>query len=208
VIASDEIIRWQDASAVLWHQQPVSLATLGQLGWGTPQPLMELVLVNHELNYRLWHEEDRARDPAASDEVIASVKRRIDLLNQQRNDAIEQIDQAIASELISRQITAAADAGINTETPGSAIDRLSILALRLYHYSEQCERTDLDAAAAAKRDSAYRICQSQRDRLAGALDQLLGELLAGRRRHDVFHQLKMYNDPSLNPVLYARRSEN
>lgn len=199
MIASDEIIRWQSQAVILWHQQPVSQASLELLGEGPLAPLMLPVLLNHELNFRLWHEEDSARDPSATDAVIAAVKRRIDGLNQRRNDAIELIDQAIAEELGRLVVSADPQAGFNTETPGAAIDRLSILALRLYHLQEHCETAD-DAAKVA---ASYRLCQAQRDRLAAALDQLLAEILAGRRRHEIFHQLKMYNDPALNPVLAA-----
>lgn len=208
MIASEEIIRWQTACVALWHQHPVQPASLALLGWGPPGPLIGRVLRNHELNFLLWHEEDLARDPEASDATIAAVKRRIDVLNQQRNDAIEQIDQGIAEELAACAVEPRAGAMFNTETPGSAVDRLSVLALRLYHYAEQNQRGDIDAATAEKASAAHRRCQLQCDRLSAALDQLLADLVAGRKRHDVFHQLKMYNDPSLNPVFYTRRSDN
>lgn len=208
MIHSADIVRWQDASVTLWHQQPVALSSLQRLGWGDPQPLLQRVLVNHELNFRLWHEEDLARDPHADDAVIAAVKRRIDALNQARNDAIEQLDQALADQLAARRITAAADARLNTETPGMAIDRLSILALRLYHYAEQQARRDLDPQSLRARASALQLCRAQRDRLAAALDQLLRDIAAGRCQHGVFHQLKMYNDPALNPVLYRAGSRS
>ncbi len=205
MIASDEIIRWQSQSVILWHQQPVSQASLDTVAGGPPRPLMLPVLVNHELNFRLWHEEDLARDPFAADAVIAAVKRRIDALDQRRNDAIEQIDQAIAAELDKRGVRPDTRAGFNTETPGAAIDRLSILALRLYHLQERCQEAETDQATAAKIAANHHVCRLQRDRLAGALDQLVADLLAGRRRHEVFHQLKMYNDPALNPVLAAQQ---
>lgn len=206
MIRSADLVRWQDASVTLWHQHPVVLASLQRLGWGDPEPLLHRVLVNHELNFRLWHEEDLARDPQADDTAIAAVKRRIDALNQARNDAIEQIDQTLAAELAARHITAAADARLSTETPGMAIDRLSILALRQYHYAEQQARQDLDAESLRKRTAALQLCRAQRDRLAAALDQLLRDIVAGRCQHGVFHQLKMYNDPALNPVLYRSGS--
>lgn len=204
MLASDEIFRWQSQAVILWHQQPVSQTGLDLLVDGPANPLMRPVLLNHELNFRLWHEEDRARDPAAADAVIAAVKRSIDQLNQRRNDAIELIDQTLAEELSRRGVRASAGAGFNTETPGAAIDRLSILALRLYHLQERGEQLQADQATAAKVAASYNRCQLQRDRLAAALDQLLADLFAGRRQHAVFQQLKMYNDPALNPVLAAR----
>lgn len=205
MIASDEIFRWQSQAVILWHQQPIVQAGLEQIVGGPLEPLVLSVLLNHELNFRLWHEEDLARDPAASDEVIATVKRNIDQLNQRRNDAIELIDHTLAEELARRGVCAAADAGFNTETPGAAIDRLSILALRLYHLQERYEQVQGNAPTADKIANSYRLCQQQRDRLIGALDQLLADIFAGRRRHGVFRQLKMYNDPELNPVLAAQR---
>ncbi len=206
MIASDELIRWQSQAVILWHQQPVSqTGLLARIG-NSPQPLMEPVLLNHQLNFQLWHEEDSARDPAATDAVIAAVKRRIDALNQQRNNAIEQIDQAIANELASRAVHVEPQADFNTETPGSAIDRLSILALRLYHLQERCDATT-DPVLVAKIRASLQLCRAQRDRLATALERLLADIFAGRRRHEPFYQLKMYNDPQLNPVLVSRTGD-
>src|SRR6185503_15399300 len=96
-------------------------------------------------NYRLWHEEDKARSPTASDAEIAQVKRAIDKLNQQRNDWIEKLDDWITEELARLHVAAPATAPQNTETLGSTIDRLSILALRIYHLIEQRDRADATA---------------------------------------------------------------
>lgn len=163
---------------------------------------VELVLANHDFNFRLWHEEDLARDPHASDGVIAGVKRRIDRLNQLRNDSIERIDMALLQELADRGVVAAKGAGANTETVGGAIDRLSILTLRRYHYGVEAQRGELDDATRQKVTLAVARCRLQQLRLVTALGELLDDIFAGRRRHDVSHPLKMYNDPSLNPVLY------
>ena len=156
----------------------------------------------HEFNFRLWHEEDLARSPEATDERIAGVKRAIDRLNQHRNDAIEQLDDAIAELLAKSPVRAASSAPINTETPGSAIDRLSIMALRLYHYAEQLERADADAAHRAKVAERIAICRSQHADLSGSLQSLIDDLFAGRKQHKTYRQMKMYNDPSLNPAIY------
>lgn len=163
---------------------------------------VELVLSNHDFNFRLWHEEDLARDPHASDGVIAGVKRRIDRLNQLRNDSIERIDLALLQELVDRGVVAKQGAGLNTETAGGAIDRLSILTLRRYHYGVEAQRGELDEATRQKVTLAVAKCRLQQLRLVTALGELLDDIFAGRRRHEVSHPLKMYNDPSLNPVLY------
>lgn len=161
-----------------------------------------LVLANHDFNFRLWHEEDLARDPHASDGVIAGVKRRIDRLNQLRNDSIERIDLALLQELADRGVVAKQGAGLNTETAGGAIDRLSILTLRRYHYGVEAQRGEIDEATRQKVTLAVARCRLQQLRLVTALGELLDDIFAGRRRHEVSHPLKMYNDPNLNPVLY------
>src|ERR1051325_3218314 len=111
----------------LWHSQAVSNKCSG---------FLELVCEQHKYNYLLWHEEDIARSPDVGDTRIAAVKRAIDRFNQQRNDATERIDDFLKRELHERQVVLQPDARWNTETPGSAIDRLSILALRIYHMEE------------------------------------------------------------------------
>jgi len=212
VIDADQIIRCQADAVRWWHRYPPDVNPPnagGPIDVGA-SVILSAVLSNHQYNFLLWHEEDRARDPLASDAVIAGVKRRIDRLNQLRNDAIEQIDHAIAQMLAAGQCVPAPDARFNTETPGAAIDRLSILALRIYHYAQRMEELDLHSAqspeAVALRsrvESSCDTCRRQLDRLSVALDQLLDDILAGHKRHELFRQLKMYNDPSLNPVLVA-----
>lgn len=177
-----------------WHQQPIS---------NSYQGLLWVICNEHSYNYQLWHQEDIARSPDASDGEIAAVKRRIDRLNQQRNDWIEKIDDAITEDLVERQIKPARDAQRNTETPGSAIDRLSILALRIYHLYEQLERRDVDPAHRERVQQRLTICHRQQQDLSTALQHLLDDIYAGRKRHGTYRQLKMYNDPTLNPYLYA-----
>jgi hypothetical protein len=178
----------------LWHQRPIAQPHEGLLG---------LVCEQHAFNFRLWHEEDKARSREAGDGEIAAVKRAIDKLNQQRNDGIEQIDDWIASDLASRCVLPPAEAPHNTETLGSTIDRLSILALRIYHLAEQQARAD---ASPEHRDSVSRklaVARLQLDDLSHAAQQLADDLYAGRKRHKIYRQLKMYNDPTLNPYLYG-----
>jgi hypothetical protein len=190
------LVELHSETVARWHREPVSFVAEG---------LNALVLANHEINFRLWHEEDDARDPVATDTVIANVKRRIDRLNQQRNDSIERLDVFIEEALQAENIQASPTRPLNTETIGSAIDRLSILALRIYHLAEQAARIELDDAARSRVSASHEIAVMQRVRLMTSAQELCDDLFAGRKRHQPFRQLKMYNDPSLNPAIYKRQ---
>ncbi len=159
----------------------------------------------HRFNFLLWHEEDIARAPDVTDARIASVKRAIDKYNQARNDAIEKVDDWLIGDLAARGIVAPHQAPAATETPGAAIDRLSILELRRYHMREQAERADATAEHRVKAAARMEVLDAQRDHLVESLDRLFGEIYAARRPLRVFRQMKMYNDPSLNPYLYQAR---
>ena len=130
-----QIIKLQNDTVAQWHQGPIE---------NNATDLLATVCTQHSFNYQLWHEEDIARSPDVSDQEIARVKRSIDGFNQQRNDWIEKLDDQIADLLASNSVSPASDAQLNTETPGSAIDRLSIMSLRLYHLREQLDRDDVD----------------------------------------------------------------
>ena len=176
-----------------WHQQPIDNPYDGVLGLACEQL---------SYNYRLWHEEDKARSPTAGDAEIAQVKRAIDKLNQQRNDWIEKLDDWFTEDLAHRGVVAPACAAQNTETLGSTIDRLAILALRIYHLVEQRDR---EGASPEHRENVARktaIALAQHEDLSRSAQQLTDDLLAGRKRHKTYRQLKMYNDPALNPYLY------
>jgi hypothetical protein len=179
-----------------WHEQAIDNPHDG---------FLKIACEQLSYNFRLWHEEDKARSPTATDTEIAQVKRAIDKLNQQRNDWIEKLDDWITEELGHRSVAAPASAPQNTETLGSTIDRLSILALRIYHLIEQRDRPD---ATAEHKESVARklaIALAQHDDLSRAGQQLADDLFAGRKRHRTYRQLKMYNDPSLNPYLYQAK---
>lgn len=191
-----EILQLHENTVAQWHAQPISNS---YKGW------LNLVCQQHIFNYELWHQEDIARGPNVSDQEIARVKRAIDKFNQQRNDCIERLDDAIGDMLALQGVQPNADARQNTETPGSAIDRLSILSLRLYHYVEQTGRRDVDAAHLDRVRERIEICRMQRADLSQALVELLADLTAGRKRHKTYRQLKMYNDPSLNPYIYSAK---
>jgi len=157
----------------------------------------------HRFNFLLWHEEDIARSPDVTDARIAAVKRAIDRYNQARNDAIEKLDDWLIGDLAAHGITPRPGAAAATETPGAATDRLSILELRRYHMREQAERTDATAEHREKAADKLVVLDAQRDHLVESLDRLLEEIYAGRRPLRVFRQMKMYNDPTMNPYLYA-----
>ncbi len=193
-----EILALHESTVALWHQIPVSNQ---YEGW------LNLVCQQHLFNYELWHQEDIARSPEVSDQRIAEVKRAIDRFNQQRNDGIERLDDAISDMLATRNISAVAGARQNTETPGSAIDRLSIMALRLYHYLEQAERTNVDDEHRARVQQRIQICRAQKADLSRSLEELRDDIFAGRKRHKTYRQMKMYNDPSLNPYIYNAKQK-
>jgi hypothetical protein len=165
-------------------------------------PLGALLLEQHRANFDLWHREDAARDPLAADQAIAAVKRAIDKLNQRRNDLVERIDQALL-EAVGEQD---ADAALNSETPGMMIDRLSILSLKIFHTEEETRRDEAEEAHRTRNRQRLNVLAEQRDDLTRCLDELWAEVLGKRRRFKLYRQLKMYNDPALNPVLYGRGS--
>jgi len=182
-----------------WHDAPTHREE--------PSDFISLVQEQHRRNFDLWHEEDTARAPEVPDNLIASVKRRIDKLNQERNDLIEKLDDALATLLQEKGTAPAADAPWNTETPGSVIDRLSIMSLKVHHMREQAQREDVDRKHRARCTKKLRVLEQQRADLISALQLLLGDLLAGRKQLKLYRQFKMYNDPTLNPEIYRKRKK-
>lgn len=176
-----------------WHAAPIENSYAG---------VMHLVCEQHRFNYELWHQEDIARSRDVTDAKIAEVKRAIDRLNQARNDHIEKLDDWLTEEVKRRGIEAVSHARQNTETPGSAIDRLSIMSLRLYHYREQLEREDVDPEHVSRVTARIAMCAEQLQDLSDSLIELLVDIQAGVRIHKTYRQMKMYNDPTLNPFLY------
>ena len=147
-----------------------------------------------------WHLEDLVR-PADVDPVYAlQLKRRIDASNQHRTDLVERIDDHYMMQF--KDVAPQPDAKLNTETPAWALDRLSILALKVYHFGIEAGRGD--AGHRAKCQAKLDTLLTQRADLTTAIDQLLEDLAAGRRRMKLYRQMKMYNDPSLNPSLYKK----
>lgn len=149
-----------------------------------------------------WHLEDIIRDPAIDPVEALALKRRIDRSNQDRTDMVEEID-TYYRELFA-DVKPKPGATINTESPAWAIDRLSILALKIYHMAAEVARTDASAEHKAKCEAKLNILLQQRDDLTAAIDTLLDDIAAGRKYMKVYRQMKMYNDPATNPVLYKK----
>jgi hypothetical protein len=209
VLDATQITRLQDQATTDWHNEPppagpAALPPAPQAPELSAQSLSDLVLAQHRANFDLWHEEDKAREPGASEARIAQVKRNIDVLNQRRNDLVETIDR----NLLDAAGAQSATAPLNSETPGLMIDRLSILALRLCHTEEETRRDSATEAHREKNRSRLALLQEQRADLAACLDALWTEVLSGRRRFKLYRQMKMYNDPELNPAIYTRTASS
>lgn len=201
MIDISEVLTMQSDTVAQWHQNPIDNPFEPTHG---KEAIQSIACQQHQFNYLLWHEEDIARSPDVSDAQIAQVKRNIDRYNQLRNDWIEKLDDWITEDLERRSIQPLSTAKLNTETPGSAMDRLSILALRIYHLDEQLQRTDVDQSHRDKVMTRLAICRLQRDELSNSLRELLADIYAGLKQHRTYRQFKMYNDPTLNPYLYDR----
>lgn len=150
-----------------------------------------------------WHLEDLIRDPRISPEKALQIKRRIDDSNQHRTDVVEYIDSYFLQQYSGVQPRA--DATINTESPAWAIDRLSILALKIYHMQQEVNRRDASPEHIAACSKKLGILQEQQVDLSLAIDQLISDIASGKKFMKVYRQMKMYNDASLNPVLYGQK---
>jgi hypothetical protein len=149
-----------------------------------------------------WHLEDIIRHPAIAPEKALSIKRRIDASNQERTDMVEYIDAWFLQQY--QQVVVQTNAGINTESPAWAIDRLSILALKIYHMKAETLRTDANPEHIASCTTKLQVLMEQQIDLSMAIDNLLQDIAEGRKYMKVYKQMKMYNDPALNPVLYKQ----
>jgi len=196
---SIDIPALQDELTVRWHQEAIE----------TWQPsadvLTSLVSRLHLANFELWHIEDSARTPGASDADLARVKRRIDETNQRRNDLAEELDRALLRSL-EKQGLPDLCAELHSESPGLMTDRLSILALKIFHTREEIARANAAPGHAERNRERLSILLEQRNDLAGCLQRLWSETMAGTRRFKLYRQLKMYNDPSLNPAVYREEA--
>jgi hypothetical protein len=192
----DEITSLQRVTVERWHAGPLD---------NPYQGLTSTVCQQHQYNFQLWHQEDIARSPDVGDRRIAEVKRAIDRFNQQRNDWIERIDEELITLVTNEGVVPDHAARLNTETPGAAIDRLSIMALRIYHLEEEAARHDASALHRSKVSERLDCCFAQHADLSLSLVELLDDIFAGRKLLKLYRQMKMYNDSTLNPYLYRKR---
>jgi hypothetical protein len=195
-VASGDLIAYHDARVAAGAQSTADGANRSDV-W-------RFVAANHRNNHLLWDEEDQARRTDVADAAIAANKRAIDRFNQQRNDAIEKIDEALLARIAN--VTPLPDAWHNAETAGSMIDRLSILALKIHHMRAQTLRPDATADHVAACAVKLSRLDAQRRDLARCLDTLLARAADGRAFWRIYRQFKMYNDPTLNPYLYRDAS--
>ncbi len=193
------IIELHDRLVDLWHRRPEEDGAPAGGEW------LALVARQHRANFDLWHLEDEARAPGATDAELAAVKRRVDTTNQLRNDLAEEIDRALLAWLDERGLPNC-DAPLNSESPGLMIDRQSILALKIWHTRDEIGRAGSAPGHAERNRERLGLLEEQRADLAHCLDRLWRETLAGARRFKLYRQMKMYNDPSLNPAIYGKKS--
>lgn len=152
-----------------------------------------------------WHLEDLIRDPNIDPTEALALKRRIDRSNQDRTDLVELIDSYFLDTYKDTEIRP--DATINTESPAWAIDRLSILQLKIYHMRQEAERTDVDEIHREQCRTKLDILLEQQKDLSAAIDRLIEDISTGKKYMKTYKQMKMYNDPALNPVLYSKNSQ-
>ncbi len=217
--------------ALLHAQDVIALhdRLLATAGWPAqaPEPapstaaaaaeLWRWVQTNHQFNCRLWAEEDLARRTTVADAEIAANKRAIDGFNQARNDATERVDELLlvglglvdaeSARSDAPRSTVPAGARLNSETAGSMVDRLSILALKVHAMRAQTLRNDVDEAHRSSSAAKLARLEQQRNDLASCLDELLADAAAGRAYFKVYRQFKMYNDPRFNPVLVQEKQQ-
>lgn len=189
-----QITQFHEQAIIEWKAHGVKQSQEG---------VMAHVENNHSFNFQLWHAEDRARRNDMGDAFVVKAKREIDHFNQQRNNAMEKIDKDFI-ELF--QPASHETCRVHSETPGMMIDRLSILSLKIYHMKEQTVRQDVDDAHLKNCLHKYQQLLAQHQQLANCLQELLTEVKNKTRTFRVYHQHKMYNDPTLNPELYLAKA--
>jgi len=188
------ILKLHDDFTTRWHTNPDAKQGSG---------LEALIIEQHRQNFALWHEEDRARAPLASSDEIAQTKRNIDALNQVRNDLVEAIDRELQQQLETTGVKLSGE--LHSETPGMIVDRLSILSLKIFHTREQIERSDVSPQHLERNRARLKVLLEQRQDLADCLSALWRDVQNGKRHFKLYRQLKMYNDPELNPEIYGAR---
>jgi len=199
MLEASSITRLHEETTAQWHGPHSDEPIAGS------SDLSLLIRAQHRANFDLWHEEDKARDPEATDHDIATVKRAIDRLNQRRNDLVEQIDTRLLQHF-QASLDSHPNTPLHSETPGLMIDRLSILALKIFHTREESQRSTAMETHRQRNRDRLALLEEQRDDLAAALDSLFLDISNGKRRFKLYRQMKMYNDPELNPAVYNRKA--
>jgi len=195
MISINVILELQKNKVENWHNEVVFTEH--------EQPF-QFIEENHHYNFSLWHEEDIARIKDIDPLRIVEAKRNIDKYNQARNNAMEKIDEWILNELQSTDVDSA-NANLHSETPGMMIDRLSIMSLKRYHMFEETIREDASEEHKINCTNKVAVLDEQIRDLSSCLGQVFDKLQNGDLKFKVYRQLKMYNDPALNPQLYKKK---
>ncbi len=169
-----------------------------------PESIEGVLYAKNRIDAVQWHLEDIIRDPEIDPVAALALKRRIDRSNQERTDMVEELDTYFRT--LYAGVEVAPDATINTESPAWALDRLSILALKIYHMEAEVNRADATSEHRARCAAKLAVLTEQRADLVSAIDCLLDDIAAGRKYMKVYRQMKMYNDADTNPVLYGAKS--
>lgn len=199
----------QERSVVQWHLRApeMKLAEYACDQENGSLALIRIAEAQHAANFQLWHIEDEARRQDVSDTAIAVCKRRIDAMNQTRNDLIEQFDTCLVA-VMAPLLPNAEPGRHNTETIGAALDRMSILSLKIFHMRENATDTSLDPALQTECGAKLEILIQQREDLSTDILLLLDEYETGLKQPRVYYQFKTYNDPRLNPALRNQADTN
>ena len=168
-----------------------------------PKSIEGVLYAKNRIDAVQWHLEDIIRDPNIDPVAALALKRRIDASNQDRTDMVEELDSWLRDKYADVHVLP--DATINTESPAWALDRLSILALKIYHMDLEAHRPDADDAHRAKCAAKLNILLQQRVDLISAINALIDDIASGRKYMKVYRQMKMYNDEDTNPVLYGAK---
>lgn len=166
-------------------------------------PFGKLLYLKNWIDTVQWHLEDIIRDPKNEPSFLVAIKRRIDASNQHRTDTVEQIDELLSEKF--KHVNSEPNAKMNSETPAWLLDRMSILQLKIYHFKEQLERNDADETHINSVKHKLMILEIQEKDLEKCYDELIEDLGAGQKYMKLYKQMKMYNDPNLNPVFYSKK---
>ena len=164
---------------------------------------LSLLYLKNWIDTVQWHLEDIIRDPKNDPKYLVEIKRRIDASNQHRTDTVEQIDEYLFEQL--KDTKASPSARMNSETPAWLLDRMSILQLKIYHFEDQLKRADLSDELRKSVSHKLAVLKVQENDLEVCFDELMEDLLSGKKYMKLYKQMKMYNDPNLNPVFYNRK---